>query len=64
MQISKRSMIAFRNVNGTLITISLTKFMILSHYHSFVALYCTYIARNYLMMYLLYNGTRHKKYIK
>lgn len=63
MQISKRSMLTFRNVNGMLITISLTKFMILSHYESFFALYCTYIARNYLMMYLLYNSTKNKKYI-
>ena len=69
MQISKRSMITFFNVNGSLISICLIKYFIFYLYHDvnffnkFLIMFFTYICRNYLMMCLLYNATKHKKSI-
>ena len=69
MQISRKSMLTFFNVNSTLISISLVKYTIYvatnstNSFAHFLIMYFTYIFRNYFMMYVLTNATKHKPYL-
>jgi sterol desaturase/sphingolipid hydroxylase (fatty acid hydroxylase superfamily) len=69
MKVSRKSMLTFLNVNSTLISISLVKYIIYvstnstNSFNHFLIMYVTYIFRNYCMMYLLTNATIHKPYL-
>jgi sterol desaturase/sphingolipid hydroxylase (fatty acid hydroxylase superfamily) len=69
MRISPKSLRTFVNVNGTLITISVIKYIIYvcvnssNTFKNFIIMYFTYICRNYGMLYLLTNATKHKPYL-
>ena len=69
MKISKRSILTFLNVNGTLISISLIKYLIfynlgnINIFYKFSIMYSIYIVRNYTMMFLLFRATKHKQFI-
>jgi sphinganine C4-monooxygenase len=69
MRISQKSLRTFVNVNGTLITISVIKYIIYvfskssNTFNNFVIMYFTYICRNYGMLYLLTTATKHKPYL-
>jgi lathosterol oxidase len=69
MKISKNSILTFFNVNGSLLSISLTKYSILyyftdvSIFNKFIIMYSIYVIRNYFMMYLLIKATYNKQYI-
>lgn len=69
MKISNKSILTFFNVNGTLLSISLIKYIIFYYFsdvnflNKIFIMYCTYIIRNYLMMFLLFNATKNKQFI-
>ena len=65
---SSKSIATFFNVNGSLISISLTVYIAM-HYtkdayflNKLFLTYCIYIARNYFMMFLLMQATKHKQF--
>jgi len=65
--ISKKSILTFFSVNGTLLTISSIKYFVLHYiqdyniFLKFFLMFFTYIIRNYIMMFLLYLATNHKE---
>ena len=69
MRISPKSLRTFVNVNGTLVAISVIKYIIYvcvnwtNTLNKFIIMYFTYICRNYGMLYLLTNATKHKPYL-
>jgi sterol desaturase/sphingolipid hydroxylase (fatty acid hydroxylase superfamily) len=68
MQISTRSILTFFNVNGTLLSISVSNYLVFYYIRNVTILYkllftyCVYIVRNYFMMFLLFNATKHKQF--